>query len=93
MQFAHLTRKQIAKYAQTFSRLKSQKEAEANRMYGFKRTNEQQSEHIKQLHDREQNLLNQAVSVYTAMAQLSIGILIIVSCLDHESPRVDQQEK
>ncbi|KAG2174118.1 hypothetical protein INT43_004138 [Umbelopsis isabellina] len=55
-------RAEIAKYAQTFSRLKSQKEAEANRMYGFKKTNEQQSEHIKQLHDREQNVLSQAVT-------------------------------
>ncbi|KAJ2958181.1 hypothetical protein NQZ79_g6207 [Umbelopsis isabellina] len=58
-------RAEIAKYAQTFSRLKSQKEVEANRMYGFKKTNEQQSEHIRQLHDREQNLLSQA----TAKAQ------------------------
>ncbi|KAI8575336.1 hypothetical protein K450DRAFT_262277 [Umbelopsis ramanniana AG] len=55
-------RAEIAKYAQTFSRLKSQREVEANRMHGLKKTNEQQSEHIKQLHEREQNLLGQATS-------------------------------
>jgi len=55
-------RAEIAKYAQTFSRLKAQKDTESSRMHGLKKTNEQQSEHIKQLHDREHNLLSQATS-------------------------------
>ncbi|KAH8554039.1 hypothetical protein BGW37DRAFT_483275 [Umbelopsis sp. PMI_123] len=63
-------RAEIAKYAQTFSRLKSQREIEANRMHGLKKTNEQQSEHIKQLHEREQTLLSQAVSILHPLSRI-----------------------
>lgn len=38
-------------------------------MYGLKKTNEQQSEHIKQLHEREQNLLSQAVSLLASSVE------------------------